>query len=371
MELERNEIERTDFAQARRGYDPEEVDRHLAEIAEAVDELKAAQASAPAAPSRGASGGTTSLAGAAAEQVRTIVEAAERSAAEIESNAHSEADRVTGEAKRQAEQDRSGAQSEAERSRKEAAEAARQTREQAESDAAGHVAEVRDATSEMRERAGTVETDLSGLVDELRSTISALVESVRTNAGSLESELQGMTAGMSTIRSSSPGGEGATGAAAEPDRGVPATDEPPAPGAGSEPITAHDESVEATGTEPEITSTDSATEAEFVGLDEPEASEATGALEAPGAEDEPSVVEDTPAIEDEPEPEPEPEPAVVDEPAPASGGGGDGAEGARLIALNMALNGTPRDETARYLSENFDLQAQDKILDEVYARVDG
>jgi hypothetical protein len=37
----------------------------------------------------------------------------------------------------------------------------------------------------------------------------------------------------------------------------------------------------------------------------------------------------------------------------------------------MALNGTPRDETARYLSQNFDLDDQDALLDEVYARVGG
>ena len=37
----------------------------------------------------------------------------------------------------------------------------------------------------------------------------------------------------------------------------------------------------------------------------------------------------------------------------------------------MALNGTPREETARYLEENFDLDNQDAILDEVYARVGG
>nr|MBA2793053.1 DivIVA domain-containing protein [Thermoleophilaceae bacterium] len=98
MELDRNEIERTDFAQARRGYNPDEVDRHLAEIAEAVEELKAAQSSAPASSPRAS--GTPSLAGAAAEQVRTIVEAAERSAAEIESSALSESERVTSEAKR-------------------------------------------------------------------------------------------------------------------------------------------------------------------------------------------------------------------------------------------------------------------------------
>jgi hypothetical protein len=41
-------------------------------------------------------------------------------------------------------------------------------------------------------------------------------------------------------------------------------------------------------------------------------------------------------------------------------------EGARLIALNMTLNGTPREETARYLQENFDLGNADAILDEVY-----
>jgi hypothetical protein len=37
----------------------------------------------------------------------------------------------------------------------------------------------------------------------------------------------------------------------------------------------------------------------------------------------------------------------------------------------MALNGTPRDETARYLSQNFELDDQDGLLDEVYARVGG
>jgi hypothetical protein len=42
------------------------------------------------------------------------------------------------------------------------------------------------------------------------------------------------------------------------------------------------------------------------------------------------------------------------------------AEGARLIALNMALSGIPREETFRYLQEIFDLGNTDAILDEVY-----
>lgn len=50
---------------------------------------------------------------------------------------------------------------------------------------------------------------------------------------------------------------------------------------------------------------------------------------------------------------------------------GDDSEGARLIALNMALNGTPREETARYLSENFQLSDAGGLLDEVYASVEG
>ena len=36
----------------------------------------------------------------------------------------------------------------------------------------------------------------------------------------------------------------------------------------------------------------------------------------------------------------------------------------------MALNGSARDETAHYLSENFQLDDPDALLDEVYARVD-
>jgi DivIVA domain-containing protein len=49
----------------------------------------------------------------------------------------------------------------------------------------------------------------------------------------------------------------------------------------------------------------------------------------------------------------------------------DDAEGARLIALNMALNGTPREETAKYLNENFSLSDAGGLLDEVYASVEG
>jgi hypothetical protein len=49
----------------------------------------------------------------------------------------------------------------------------------------------------------------------------------------------------------------------------------------------------------------------------------------------------------------------------------DDIEGARLIALNMALNGQSREETDKYLEENFDLGNRAALLDEVYASVEG
>jgi hypothetical protein len=55
----------------------------------------------------------------------------------------------------------------------------------------------------------------------------------------------------------------------------------------------------------------------------------------------------------------------------ANAAAGDDTEGARLIALNMALNGTPRDETDRYLAANFHLDDRAGLLDEVYASVEG
>jgi hypothetical protein len=51
--------------------------------------------------------------------------------------------------------------------------------------------------------------------------------------------------------------------------------------------------------------------------------------------------------------------------------GGAGSEGARVIALNMALGGTPREQTARYLAENFELDDPDALLDDVYSRAGG
>jgi beta-phosphoglucomutase-like phosphatase (HAD superfamily) len=56
------------------------------------------------------------------------------------------------------------------------------------------------------------------------------------------------------------------------------------------------------------------------------------------------------------------------ESAPAPNGARSADEaGARLVALNMALEGSPRDATARYLAEQFELADLDALLDDVYA----
>jgi vacuolar-type H+-ATPase subunit H len=103
--------------------------------------------------------------------------------------------------------------------------------------------------------------------------------------------------------------------------------------------------------------------------------------EEPEPPEEPVVTYEPPPLPPlEPEPEPEPEASfyaettVVEEfeaePA-AEADFGDDAEGARLIALNMALNGTPREEVDRYLAENFDLHDRAGLIEEVYASVEG
>jgi DivIVA domain-containing protein len=76
----------------------------------------------------------------------------------------------------------------------------------------------------------------------------------------------------------------------------------------------------------------------------------------PPVELEDVVVEDFAAAAPASAPAPDPAPASADE------------AGARLIALNMALSGSSREDTARYLADHFGLAEPDALLDDVYAR---
>jgi hypothetical protein len=66
-----------------------------------------------------------------------------------------------------------------------------------------------------------------------------------------------------------------------------------------------------------------------------------------------------------------PKPIVPKSAVPDSAATEDDAAGVRLIALNMALDGSPREQTAQFLAENFSLADSERLLDEVYASVEG
>jgi hypothetical protein len=100
---------------------------------------------------------------------------------------------------------------------------------------------------------------------------------------------------------------------------------------------------------------------ELAAVDTPHASVPAEA----GAEVDPTIAETEEVASREPDVTDEPASAAEREPA------GTTPEGARVLALKMALDGTPRDKTARYLRENFELDDPDALLDEVYARAGG
>ncbi len=81
----------------------------------------------------------------------------------------------------------------------------------------------------------------------------------------------------------------------------------------------------------------------------------------------PSTPAPTPAA---PEPVLEPEREPEPEPVPTAGGDAE-LESARLVALNMALDGASRDEVDQYLGENFGLSNRKALLDDVYASIGG
>jgi DivIVA domain-containing protein len=267
--LERQRIEKKDFPIGRRGYDPDAVDAHLSALADEFEEFK-----------RSSRQRTETLATAASDQVRSIVEAAESSAAEIQRQADEDASELRAEAKRETQA----------------------TREQATAQAREYVGNVSQATATMLERLDAIEGELS-----------TLIQSLRTGSGRINADLQLLGTNLEDVRNSvsprstfQPEGAPARAAVVEP------------------------------------------------------ASEAPGEVEVEIEEVEIEEVEIVAA---------ESEPAAVAAGGPADGS--DDTEGARLIALNMALNGTPREETDKYLSENFELNDRAALLDEVYASVGG
>ena len=219
------------------------------------------------------------------------------------------------------------AEQEASAIRREAQETADRARQDALERSQEHVGKVGEATGLMLQR-----------VDAMESELGALVESLRTGTNRLNADLSLLEGNM---------GELNVAAGREPEEAQVAA-AVPAPGPG------------------------------MIELDEPEAGEldAGGVPAPPVAPDQPAGKRDLfaprrgrEALIDDPQP-------AATAPAPAQSVDEDldvdeDVEGARLIALNMALNGQSREETDRYLAENFDLSDRGRLLDEVYASVEG
>jgi DivIVA domain-containing protein len=260
VDFDRQAVERKDFPIGRRGYDPAAVDAHLRALAAEFEELQRAAING---------GVDLSLASTAGSQVQGILEAAEAAAAEIERHALDGARQV----------------------REAADRAAEQTREEAVEKARAHVAAVAHVAANLLERVGSMDGEVSGLV-----------ESLRSGAGRLAADLSAVETGMGELYDAASG------------RSLPA----------GGPQTVF----------------------------EAELGEALAAEPAPPQPPAPAAL---------------PPQAEAEMVTPVSAD----LDGARLIALNMALNGESRTDTERYLAENFQLPDRLKLIDEVYAAIEG
>jgi DivIVA domain-containing protein len=207
--------------------------------------------------------------------------------------------------------------------REEADRDAEQTREDAVGHARAHVAAVAEATSVLLERVSSMDGE-----------VSALVESLRAGAGRLADDLAAVETNMGELY------DAASGRAGRPINGE------SSPAAIEEPTVAGAPADSASGQSgrrptPAVTAS--------VPLASPERarprslrSERAQAAASPA-----QAVDGTPP-----------------------GANGD-LDGARLIALNMALNGESRDDADRYLADNFELADRQTLIDEVYAAIEG
>jgi DivIVA domain-containing protein len=245
----------------------------------------------------------------------SLAQAASEQVRAIVEAAEQSAAAIERDAEEQAARIRSEAEAEAQRTDQEAVQRSRE-----------HVAKVSEQTALMLQR-----------VDAMESELGALVDSLRTGANRLNADLSLLEGNMSELYEAAGGrpGDAQTATARPTPPPVPAA-APTAGGATTEPPV--DEDLEP--------------------------------AEGVTAGDEPGP----PPVAPQPRRVEQPAPTASEPPEPAAGtGGGDGGdvEGARLIALNMALNGQSREETDRYLAENFDLADRQSLLDEVYESVGG
>ncbi len=321
MDLDRQSIERRDFPIGRRGYETAAVDGHLRALASEIEELERA-ASGP---------GPDSLAASAGAQVQSIVAAAERAAAEIESEARASAESM----------------------REQAESAAAKIRADAVAQAQAHVAAVSRASATLLARVESMDGQVDALVQSLRAGASDLagdLAAVQTNMG----ELYDAAAGRRSREAGGPADEAPPQSAGspaqlarEPAAAGPPTQIAPEPS----PASAAPALPQTPAVKPDLpASAPVASETPAV-KPVPEA----GAVTATGPAREPAAGSDA---------------AGASEAPGTSGAPGTSDYGARLVALNMAINGDTREATDRYLAENYEVADRQKLLDEVFAAIE-
>jgi hypothetical protein len=374
VELDRQSIERRDFPIARRGYDPVAVDAHLRALAAEVDELRWHSTDSRAGESLGA---------AAAGHVQSIIDAAEASAADIERQAADDARRTRDEAARDAERTRT--------------EMAQQTQ--------AHVDSVSRAAAVLLARVESMDGEASALLQSLRAgagRLAADLGSVEANVSELYDAVSGPTDAVPVHpladqpeaepepewaepvvdRRAEPVIERVIERAAEPEPepervvepervAEPVTEAIPLVGESAPPLAATPSTFAAAPTDPAAPTEPAAPMAAA-------AAESVAPIAAPTERPAAAPVA-PPYVVPTPLPRGDDPNAGWSAPAAAQVGEGGRAapanngdlDGARLVALNMALNGEPREQADRYLAENFQLADRAKLLDEVYAAIEG
>jgi hypothetical protein len=137
------------------------VEAQLRQIGASIAELRRAQR-ADAEQAEG-----PPLTAAAAEQVREIVEAAERTAEELERDANAEAQRLRADAARDLKQ-----------AREESERILRESRERAAAEAAEYLRGVEEATQKMLERAAAADSEINGMLARLRGSGGSVMEDI-------------------------------------------------------------------------------------------------------------------------------------------------------------------------------------------------
>jgi DivIVA domain-containing protein len=308
VSLDRQSIEKKDFPIARRGYDPDAVDAHLEQLAAEVERLQRQAASAAAQAPAGSSAPAPS-------SPASIAVAASESVRAIVEAAETSAVGIE-----------AFARDEADRIRREAEGEARSTRDEAVAKNQAQVGAVGEATSLMLQR-----------VDAMEGEIGALIENLRTGANRLGADLSLLQGNLGELYDAA--------GASEPARPRTVESMPLAPRPAPTSTSA-----------PEPPAAAPAPKRSLPPIPE-EAPDPSPHVEAPMIP--PGLFEATDA-------EVRSDPDVA---APASGE--VDVDGARLIALNMALNGATRDETDVYLRDNFDLPDRAALVDEAFTTVEG